>query len=113
AWLRRADRGGEGVHPAAGAAAPLDPVSVGHRGRTGTARLAVLLGYADLSAREDRREHPYGQLERSWPDQGPDADRLRCLGPRRLCGGGRRRTGADGACRRRTGERFLLPVGPL
>ena len=53
--MRGADRDGARVHEAAGAAAAVDSVPGGDGGRAGAARIAVLLGDADLSAGEDGR----------------------------------------------------------
>ena len=50
------------VHEAADAAQAVDPVSVRDRRRAGAARIAVLLGDADLSAREDGRQHQHRRL---------------------------------------------------
>ena len=47
------------VHAGAAAAEALDPVPDGHRRGAGAARVAVLRGHADLSARQDRRQHQH------------------------------------------------------
>ena len=73
-----------GVHHAAAAAEAIDSVSRGDGGRAGAARLAVLLGHADLSAGEDAGQHQHGRPQRPRPHQGPDADRAGRVGSRRL-----------------------------
>ncbi|PYR68405.1 MAG: hypothetical protein DMF88_09445 [Acidobacteria bacterium] len=58
--------------------------------RAGAARIAVLLGDADLSAQEDARGHQHGRPQRPRQDQGPHADRIGRVGSRRLCESGGR-----------------------
>ncbi len=81
------------LHEAAGAAEAVDSVPLGHRRGAGAARIGVLRGDADLSAREDAREHQHGRPERARPDQGHHPHRTRRVGSRRLRAGRGRRAG--------------------
>ena len=85
----------------------------GDGGRAGAARIAVLLGDADLSAGEDAGQHQHGRPERARPDEGSDADRLRRVGSRRLRARRGRRAGPRGSSRRRARKGLLLPLRSL
>ena len=84
-----AARDRESVHEAADAAAPVDPVPLGHRRREGPRRREVLRDASALSAEQDRRGHehgrhqPVGKNERLHRDRSRQFDARRCAAPTR------------------------------